>query len=72
MIDSPWEICYKQPIRGVAQLASALALGARGPGFESLLPDLISRRDSNPFESSPAFSKFKLAPVADYTSSSKI
>ena len=26
-------------IRGVAQLASALALGARGPGFESLLPD---------------------------------
>lgn len=25
--------------RGLAQLASALALGARGPGFESQIPD---------------------------------
>ncbi len=36
--------------RDVAQLASALALGARGPGFESLRPDnslVMSNRDSN-------------------------
>ena len=31
--------------RGVAQLASALALGARGPGFKSLLPDFSKCQD---------------------------
>ena len=28
-------------VRGVAQMASALALGARGPGFKSRLPDHV-------------------------------
>ncbi len=30
-------------VRGVAQMASALALGARGPGFKSRHPDLVLR-----------------------------
>ena len=35
-------------IRGVAQLASALALGARGPQFESGRPDQIFQTNSAP------------------------
>ena len=33
--------CKTSPFRGVAQSGSALALGARGPGFESRRPDLF-------------------------------
>lgn len=33
-------------IRGVAQLASALAWGARGRKFESFRPDLEKRKES--------------------------
>ena len=34
---------YWQQFRGVAQTGSALAWGARGPGFKSLHPDTVEK-----------------------------
>lgn len=38
-------LCIRNKVRGVAQLASALAWGARGRMFESSHPDKIEKAD---------------------------